>query len=452
MRPRSIRETSDGDRPAARPTAVTDRPAATRASRRSEQVRTRSLVAIRRPRSPGRSRVVMPTSVPEGHIADLPGDPATGDGGPPCCMSRLNDPRSQRSAFLRHPACAACDVGRLGDRMVASGDGWCGACTSAGRGHGRHLTHPPVIGYGRRVSDSVDLVISGGTIVDGTGAPGDPASVVVEGDRLRIVRGPSSAAGEPTGRSIDAAGLVVAPGFIDLHSHGGLMLLAEPRHEPKVRQGVTTEVIGVDGNAFAPFARATGPRATSSASTPASTASPTSTTTGTTGRELPRALRPARSSLQHRVPRSATRSCGSTPSAGTTCPPTRTRWTACARCSARAWRRARSASRPGWTTRRARTRRPRSSPTLTSEAGRHGGFYHTHVRYPLGDRFLDPFREAIEIGRRAEAPEPHHPLLPPRDASPAGPSDARAGRRRPRRGPRRDLRRVSVEWASARGC
>ncbi len=41
---------------------------------------------------------------------------------------------------------------------------------------------------------------------------------------------------------------------------------------------------------------------------------------------------------------------------------------------------------------------------LTAEAGRHGGFYHTHVRYPLGDRYLDPFREAIEIGRRAGAP------------------------------------------------
>jgi len=41
---------------------------------------------------------------------------------------------------------------------------------------------------------------------------------------------------------------------------------------------------------------------------------------------------------------------------------------------------------------------------LTAEAGRHGGFYHSHVRYPLGDRYLDPFREAIEIGRRARAP------------------------------------------------
>jgi N-acyl-D-amino-acid deacylase len=41
---------------------------------------------------------------------------------------------------------------------------------------------------------------------------------------------------------------------------------------------------------------------------------------------------------------------------------------------------------------------------LTNEAARHGGFYHTHVRYSLGDRYLDPFREAIEIGRRGQGP------------------------------------------------
>ena len=46
---------------------------------------------------------------------------------------------------------------------------------------------------------------------------------------------------------------MVEPGFIDLHSHGGLVVLAEPRHEPKVRQRVTTELIGVDGNSYAPF-------------------------------------------------------------------------------------------------------------------------------------------------------------------------------------------------------
>ena len=126
-----------------------------------------------------------------------------------------------------------------------------------------------------------DLLIHGGTVVDGSGTPGFAADVAVIGDRLRIlprsagagpgrVNTPSTGTAEgddpnagtaegddpsrvPAARRIDATGHVVAPGFIDLHSHSGLMILAEPRHEPKVRQGVTTEVIGVDGNSYAPF-------------------------------------------------------------------------------------------------------------------------------------------------------------------------------------------------------
>ena len=49
-------------------------------------------------------------------------------------------------------------------------------------------------------------------------------------------------------------------------------------------------------------------------------------------------------------------------------------------------------------------RHDRGAGRATAEAGRSGGFYHSHVRYALGDRYLDPFREAIDIGRRAGAP------------------------------------------------
>ena len=48
-------------------------------------------------------------------------------------------------------------------------------------------------------------------------------------------------------------GHVVCPGFIDLHSHAGLTILGEPHHDPKVRQGVTTELVGIDGISHAPF-------------------------------------------------------------------------------------------------------------------------------------------------------------------------------------------------------
>src|SRR5215216_1433225 len=96
-----------------------------------------------------------------------------------------------------------------------------------------------------------DLLITNGLIVDGTGNPGYYGAVGVEGETVRILRGEVS--GVEAARTIDASGLVVSPGFIDVHAHTGLVILAEPRHEPKVRQGITTELIGVDGNSYAPF-------------------------------------------------------------------------------------------------------------------------------------------------------------------------------------------------------
>jgi len=98
---------------------------------------------------------------------------------------------------------------------------------------------------------TVDLLITGGTLVDGTGNPGYRASLAVDQELVRVIRG--SASLPEAARHIDATGLIVAPGFIDLHSHAGLLVLAEPDHFPKVSQGVTTEVIGVDGNSYAPF-------------------------------------------------------------------------------------------------------------------------------------------------------------------------------------------------------
>lgn len=97
----------------------------------------------------------------------------------------------------------------------------------------------------------VDLAIVNGLIIDGTGSPGFYAAALVEGDRLWIHRGDCS--GIEAARSIDASGLVVCPGFIDLHSHAGLTIFGEPHHDPKVRQGVTTELIGIDGISHAPF-------------------------------------------------------------------------------------------------------------------------------------------------------------------------------------------------------
>ena len=98
--------------------------------------------------------------------------------------------------------------------------------------------------------DSFDLLIKGGTIVDGSGAPARPANVAIDGGRLAILEADAQAKAHTR---IDGTGLIVAPGFIDLHSHSGLMIFADPLNQPKVRQGVTTEVIGVDGLSYAPI-------------------------------------------------------------------------------------------------------------------------------------------------------------------------------------------------------
>ena len=57
----------------------------------------------------------------------------------------------------------------------------------------------------------------------------------------------------PAEKVIDAENNIVCPGFVDLHSHAGLNILGEPHHDPKVRQGVTTELVGIDGISHAPL-------------------------------------------------------------------------------------------------------------------------------------------------------------------------------------------------------
>ena len=97
----------------------------------------------------------------------------------------------------------------------------------------------------------LDLLIRNGLVVDGTGSPGFYGAVGVQGDQVQILRGDIS--NVEAQRVIDATGHVVCPGFIDVHSHSGLVILSDPHHEPKLRQGVTTELIGIDGLSVAPF-------------------------------------------------------------------------------------------------------------------------------------------------------------------------------------------------------
>ena len=190
------------------------------------------------------------------------------------------------------------------------------------------------------------------------------------------------------------------PGFIDLHSHSGLWLLHEPRHEPKVRQGVTTEVIGVDGLVCAAD-EGRGSRGPGGDERRARRPSRYRRSTGTrwlVPRPLRRGGRGERGApdrelrapdLRHRLGGRSGRPHGPGRYAG--------------HAPRRHGRgRVRVVERAGLPAGAYATTEELAD--LTTAAAREGGFYHTHVRYELGDRYLDPFREALAIGDMGHGP------------------------------------------------
>jgi N-acyl-D-amino-acid deacylase len=93
-----------------------------------------------------------------------------------------------------------------------------------------------------------DLVIRGGVIVDGSGAPGRPGDVAIDGERLSQVGGGAGAAR----RELDARGCIVAPGWVDIHTHYDGQVTWDPYLSPSCWHGVTTVVMGNCGVGFAP--------------------------------------------------------------------------------------------------------------------------------------------------------------------------------------------------------
>ena len=275
----------------------------------------------------------------------------------------------------------------------------------------------------------IDLLIESGLVVDGSGTPARPGSIAVEDGRVRLIDA-GTADDSPVGRRIDAGGKIVAPGFIDLHSHSGLMILAEPRHEPKVRQGVTTEVIGVDGLSYAPMPSRADLRALVEMNAGLDGAPNVALNWESVTGYLQRFERRVAVNIGMLVGNSALRI-------------SRLGWDdvpADERALADMRAMLREALEEGALGLSSGLDYPPGSyattaelAALTREAARAGGFYHTHVRYPLGDGYLDPFREAIEIGRRGPGPV-HITHFYHRQTHPGGPEqllalveDARTG-------------------------
>ena len=245
----------------------------------------------------------------------------------------------------------------------------------------------------------LDLLIKDGLILDGSGNPGFYGAIGLEGDRLSVFRG--DPASIETRRTINAAGKVVCPGFIDVHAHSGLMILADPKHEAKVHQGVTTELIGVDGNSYAPFNTQQDLKDFICLNSGLDGDPTLPGTWSSVAEYLSMFDRKVAVNIAYILGNSALR------------------------INAVGWNN-RPATAPEIANMKAQLRESLEEGAfgmstgldyppgsfadtnelveLSTEAARLGGIYHTHVRYKLGDRYLDPFREAIDIGRRSRVP------------------------------------------------
>lgn len=102
----------------------------------------------------------------------------------------------------------------------------------------------------RRSRIDMKRLIKNGQIIDGSGNPGYRGDILLSGGKIEKIAPSIECEGAQV---IDACGLVVAPGFIDTHSHSDLQILVEPEVTPKVMQGITTEVLGQDGISMAPL-------------------------------------------------------------------------------------------------------------------------------------------------------------------------------------------------------
>ena len=245
----------------------------------------------------------------------------------------------------------------------------------------------------------LDLLIKNGLIIDGTGSPGYYGAVGVEGDTVRILRGDVSPV--KAARTIDATDHVVCPGFVDIHAHSALMILAEPRHEPKIRQGVTTELIGIDGNSYAPFRSHDDLLRFIELNSGLEGNPPLPGTWSTVEQYL--------AMFDKKVAVNIAYILGNAP----------------VRIDAIGWE-SRPATGADLENMKAIVREAMEEGAfgmstgldyppgsyadtdelveLSEQVTELGGIYHTHLRYKLGDRFLDPMREAIEIGRRSGVP------------------------------------------------
>ncbi len=253
-----------------------------------------------------------------------------------------------------------------------------------------------------------DTLIANAKVIDGEGRTWSRAAVAIEGDTVTVLQGDVSTV--EAQRTIDAAGMVVCPGFIDMHSHSDFALLASPRHEPKVSQGVTTEAIGQDGLSYAPISDVNRPHLVDYLAA-VNGRPPEGTEWTSVATFLDLFDRGASCNVVYFVPHAALRieAMGWDNRL-----PTDSELAHMQRLAEQGMRDGAFGFSTGLS----------YVPNIYSDTGElaaiagavasYGGIYVTHSRYGLGDRLIDPFRESVEVGRRSGAPVQishyHHPV------------------------------------------
>ncbi len=245
-----------------------------------------------------------------------------------------------------------------------------------------------------------DVLIQNGRVVDGTGQTWFRASVGITEDTVTLLRGDTTSQARESGRVIDATNYVVCPGFIDMHSHSDLALLSQPQHEVKLRQGVTTEILGMDGLSYAP---------TSPANLEmllvylrAINGLPPENVRWSSVKEfLDLFDRRVSCNVGYFLPHAAIRVEAMGWEARLPTVAELSRMQALAR---EAMREGAFGFSTGLTYPPGAYSDTDELVSVCQAIQDLGGIYLTHARYSLGDRLLDPFREAVDIGRRAGVP------------------------------------------------
>ena len=243
-----------------------------------------------------------------------------------------------------------------------------------------------------------DTVIKGGRVIDGTGQAGFRADVAIDGDSLTILREDTPAT--EAGRVIDARGHVVCPGFIDMHSHSDLAILTNPTHEAKVMQGVTTEALGQDGLSYAPISPKNLPSLLLYLAA-VNGHPPTSVRWSSVSEFLDLFDNRVSCNVAYFVPHAAVRIEAMGWEARL---PTQDELKRMQELVRQGMKDGAFGFSTGLTYVPGAYSDTNELVELSRAVRPYGGIYVTHSRYSLGDGLLDPFREAITVGKESGAP------------------------------------------------